>query len=180
MRSQAEGNHDLTQHASEKGSNTVDLPRLLVLLFMPGKGGTPFNEPSPLLPRDGASLRDDKPLVDLGANKYNKNVSDTPIQVCHFFLQFNSKRHMEILNNTHLKNLIPPTLGAVWFINQSESIKVLLHIKDICCYCTVVLCFLVSSESSFPISMYHVYQFSSRVYSRGMKFPQTRFQPALK
>lgn len=51
---------------------------------MPGKGGTPFNEPSPLLPRDGASLRDDKPLVDLGANKYNKNVSDTP-KVCPFF-----------------------------------------------------------------------------------------------
>ena len=51
---------------------------------MPGKGGTPFNEPSPLLPRDGASLRDDKPLVDLGANKYNKNVSDTT-KVCLFF-----------------------------------------------------------------------------------------------
>ena len=132
---------------------------------MPGKGGTPFNDPSPLLPRDGASLRDDNPLVDLCANKYNKNISDTP-KVCllFFFIQFNSKRHMEILNNTHLKNRIPPTLRAVWFINQSESIKVFLHFKDICCYCTVVLWFLASSESSFHL--YHVYQFSSRVYSR--------------
>lgn len=86
MRSQGEENHDLTRYARDKGCNTVDLPRLLLLLFMPGKGGTPFNEPSPLLPRDGTSLRDDKPLVGLDADKYNKNVSDEP-QFCHCFFK---------------------------------------------------------------------------------------------
>lgn len=48
-----------------------DLPLLLLLLFIPGSGGTPFKEPSPLLPRDGAPLRDDSPPADLDTEKGN-------------------------------------------------------------------------------------------------------------
>lgn len=39
---------------------------------MPGNGGTPFNEPSPLLPSDGAPLREDSPPADLDS-KQEKN-----------------------------------------------------------------------------------------------------------
>ena len=39
----------------------------LLLLFIPSSGGAPFNDPSPLLPRDGAPLRDDSPPADLDA-----------------------------------------------------------------------------------------------------------------
>ena len=39
----------------------------LLLLFIPSSGGAPFNDPSPLLPRDGAPLRDDSPPADLEA-----------------------------------------------------------------------------------------------------------------
>jgi len=48
------------------------------LLFIPGSGGAPFNEPSPLLPRDGAPLRDDSPPADLDAEN-KKQLSVTGI-----------------------------------------------------------------------------------------------------
>ena len=36
---------------------------------MPGNGGTPFNEPRPLLPSDGAPLREDSPPADLDSKQ---------------------------------------------------------------------------------------------------------------
>ena len=51
-----------------------NIPLVLLLLFMPGNGGTPFNEPSPLLPSDGAPLREDSPPADLDS-KQEKNKS---------------------------------------------------------------------------------------------------------
>ena len=48
---------------------------LLLFRFIPGNGGAPFNEPSPLLPRDGAPLRDDSPPADFDAeNKKHLSV----------------------------------------------------------------------------------------------------------
>ena len=40
---------------------------------MPGNGGTPFNEPSPLLPSDGAPLREDSPPADLDSKQEKNN-----------------------------------------------------------------------------------------------------------
>ena len=41
---------------------------------MPGNGGTPFNEPSPLLPSDGAPLREDSPPADLDSKQEKNNL----------------------------------------------------------------------------------------------------------
>ena len=51
------------------------IPLVLLLLFMPGNGGTPFNEPSPLLPSDGAPLREDSPPADLDSKQEKITVS---------------------------------------------------------------------------------------------------------
>lgn len=40
---------------------------------MPGNGGTPLNEPSPLLPSDGAPLREDSPPADLDSKQEKNN-----------------------------------------------------------------------------------------------------------
>ena len=58
-------------YISEK--ETLCIPLVLLLLFMPGNGGTPFNEPSPLLPSDGAPLREDSPPADLDSKKEKNN-----------------------------------------------------------------------------------------------------------
>ena len=42
---------------------------------MPGNGGTPFNEPSPLLPSDEAPLREDSPPADLDSKQEKITVS---------------------------------------------------------------------------------------------------------
>ena len=60
------------------------IPLVLLLLFMPGNGGTPFNEPSPLLPSDGAPLREDSPPADLDSKQEKNNsqlIKETYIQV---------------------------------------------------------------------------------------------------
>ena len=58
---------NVTVNVTEIFFSSLDVPLVLLLLFMPGNGGTPFNEPSPLLLKDGAPLRDDSPPADFDA-----------------------------------------------------------------------------------------------------------------